>query len=95
MDIKKLESMAKEQSINIIDVRGEDVFQEGHIEGAVNMPLEELENHLSNLDKEETYYVVCTRGIKSQKAVDILVDKGYTAINVEGGMSEWSGDSTV
>lgn len=95
MHIQELENVLKNQSVNVIDVRGAEMFENGHIAGAVNMPLEELETRMSELNKEETYYVVCTKGIKSQKAVDILVEKGYNAINVEGGMSELSGDRIV
>ncbi|MBF0780486.1 MULTISPECIES: rhodanese-like domain-containing protein [unclassified Granulicatella] len=76
----------------VIDVSDASRFAESHIEGAINIPLEELEERLAELDKNEEYHVVCRLGIKSEKATEILTQKGYHVHNVEGGMNDWNGE---
>lgn len=81
-----------EGTINIIDVRGQAMYEEGHVAHAVNMPFSELETTCSMLDPGTTYHVICQRGSTSQRACTLLAQKGFDVINVEGGMSQWTGD---
>lgn len=78
--------------INIIDVRGQAMYEEGHVASAVNIPFSELETMCATLDSSTTYHVICQRGATSQRACTLLTQKGFNVINVEGGMSQWVGD---
>lgn len=86
-DFQKLLDKNDEEPINIIDIRARDAFKEAHIEGASNIPLDELEAQLVDLDKEKEYYVICYSGNFSEQATDFLNRQGFKTINVQSGMN--------
>lgn len=74
----------------IVDVRTKEQFEENHIDGAISIPLEELEDNLDKLDKKEEINVICNTGNKTKKAGKILEDNGFEMISmVLPGMKEW------
>lgn len=92
VDLEDIEALQDEGDI-VMDVRETDEFAEGHIIGAINVPLSELQNgERAGLDKGQTYVVVCRSGNRSQLASEILYDEGYDVINVSEGMSTWQGE---
>src|SRR5690625_2301075 len=86
---KKLKAGEK---VNIIDVREADEVAKGKIIGAKYIPLGEITNCLNELDKNEHYYMVCTKGGRSGDAAEQLMQMGYDATNVVDGMLGWKGD---
>ncbi|QKS73018.1 sulfurtransferase TusA family protein [Paenalkalicoccus suaedae] len=76
----------------LLDVRENAEYAFGHIEGAISIPLGELEERLSELNKEEKTYVVCRTGKRSDLAAQLLADKGFTDVyNVLPGMTSYDG----
>jgi len=77
--------------VTVLDVRPTEEFQAGHIPGAVNLPLKDLENHLKDLPKDQEIIAYC-RGpycVLSFEAVAALRKKGYAARRLEDGYPEW------
>ncbi|MHC9537786.1 rhodanese-like domain-containing protein [Dellaglioa sp. BT-FLS60] len=74
----------------IIDVREDFEFAEGHIPGAINVPLDEIDQY----ELEGQVYIICRSGRRSAQAADILFEKGKDVVDVYGGMLSWQG-STV
>ncbi|MCE9880802.1 thiosulfate sulfurtransferase PspE [Hafnia paralvei] len=73
-----------------IDVRTPDQYQETHVKGAVNIPLKQLDQRISEVtqDKNDTLHLYCNTGNQSGKAEKLLQDMGYkNAIN-EGGLKD-------
>ncbi len=64
----------------ILDVRTASEYEEGHIEGAVNIPVQELSVRFDELSIEDELLVYCRTGNRSAQAVDILEDLGFTKI---------------
>ncbi|AMB93673.1 rhodanese-like domain-containing protein [Aerococcus sanguinicola] len=79
-------------SVNILDVRPRELYEEGHVPGAVHFPLSEIEDHLDDLDKDQVYYVICHDGKGSKKGTEILDKNGFNAINVEKGVPDYPGE---
>ena len=84
----------KQQNENlvIIDVRTPAEYSSGHIPGAKTIPLADLSASISQLKayKEQEIYLVCAVGGRSQKATELLREKGFSkAINVQGGTRGW------
>ncbi len=78
-------------SVTLIDVRPEDEFLTGHLPGALNLPLAELEQRLADLPKDHEIVAYC-RGpycVLSFEAVAALRAKGFRARRLEDGFPEW------
>ncbi|MEK6964365.1 MAG: rhodanese-like domain-containing protein [Nanoarchaeota archaeon] len=83
---KKLDSKTK---IKILDVRNPDELQYGMILNYTQIPLPELEKRYKELDKKERYVVYCRTGGRSGQACEFLIQKGYKASNLAGGILAW------
>lgn len=68
-----------------LDVRMEMEFARGHVEGAVNIPLDSLRDRLSELDAAKPIYVNCQSALRSYIACRILTQNGFTCYNLAGG----------
>jgi rhodanese-related sulfurtransferase len=74
---------------HLLDVREDDEWTAGHIDGAQHIPLGELSARLGELPKEKTIVAVCRSGGRSEAAVRGLRRLGYEAENLEGGVNAW------
>jgi rhodanese-related sulfurtransferase len=71
----------------LVDVREPDEVAEGTLPGAVNIPVGELPDRLSELDQSRRVVVLCRSGGRSTKAATLLTDAGFAdVVNLEGGM---------
>ena len=77
-----------QQGAIILDVRSKAEFSGGHIKGAVNIPVNVLNQHLGQLkDKNKTIITCCASGMRSASAKSILQSHGYTNVYNGGGWS--------
>lgn len=74
-----------EQGAVIIDVRTKAEYQQGHIKGSQNIPLNNLSNHYSKLKKDKPIIICCASGMRSAQAKNILKSNGYTEVYNGGG----------
>jgi len=73
----------------VVDVRQPDEYREGHIAGSKLIPLAELGRRTNELPKDKEIVCVCASGSRSRSATKFLVDAGYNAIDMKGGMFMW------
>lgn len=74
----------------ILDVRTQSEYDAGHVEGVLLIPVQELEDRLSELSKDKPTYVICRSGNRSMTASEILEKGGFQDIrNVQGGILAW------
>ena len=88
---RELLEKAKLDLITVLDVRPKEEFEAGHVQGAINIPIEELEQHLANFNPEQEIVAYC-RGphcILAFDAVAQLREKGFQARRLESGYPEW------
>lgn len=72
----------------VMDVRKPGEFAAGHVVGAKNVPLDNLNEHLTGIPRDEPVYVHCAGGYRSMVASSILKARGFdTIVNVEGGLA--------
>ena len=77
---------AQDSTISILDVRKQSEHFSEHIIDAANIPLDYINQHLADIDKEKTYYVHCAGGYRSMIFTSILKARGYeNLIDVQGG----------
>lgn len=73
-----------------IDVREPEEFAEGHLPGAVNIPMGQLHRRLGELDRSRRQVVVCRSGNRSDAMTDVLLANGFEASNLLGGTLAWA-----
>lgn len=71
----------------IIDIRDSSAFEYGHMDGAVNIPQEEILS--AELPQDKKLIICCRSGIISGDIADKLCEKGFDAYNLEGGYVDW------
>lgn len=87
---RELQSMDK-SDIYLLDVRTKDEFSFGSIAGAVNIPLDEIRNHLDEIPKDKDIVVFCAIGLRGYLALKILKARGFERIrNLSGGYKTYS-----
>ena len=87
----ELLARVQDDLVTVIDVRPAEEYAAGHVPGAANIPLSELEKHLDQFDPEQEIVAYC-RGphcILAFDAVARLREKGYMARRLEDGYPEW------
>lgn len=85
------EMLESGKQVSLVDVREADEVAEGIIPGAIHIPLGEVEERVSELDKSKSYVIICRSGGRSGRATEFLEGAGYDAANMSGGMLEWTG----
>ena len=80
------------KTLNLIDVREADEFAEGHLPGAINLPLSAFLERYGELDKGKSCHIICRSGARSAQACAFLEEEGYDVTNVAGGTIAWLGD---
>ena len=79
------------ESLQLIDVREPQEYEQGSIEGATLIPLGDIKNRLNELNKSNPLVLYCRSGRRSQQAQKILVEHGFkNTINLEGGILAWN-----
>jgi rhodanese-related sulfurtransferase len=74
----------------LIDVRTPEEFATGHIAGAVNVPLQELETRLNEISPAQPIVVYCRSGNRSAEAAELLNAAGYSPVYDLGGVIQWT-----
>jgi len=84
------ELMKNRDSFTVIDVRSKDDYNKGHIDGAINIPHEELKEAVKSFDKNKKYVVHCNKGTTGNAAQNLLLNLGFKEVyNLSGGYSQY------
>jgi len=86
-----IEAMMSDTLIVLVDVRTPQEFNEGHVSGAINIPLDTIETSFESQfeDKNVRLFIICRSGNRSAQAASILQRLGYTDITDIGGILNW------
>ena len=82
-----VDSLPRDGSVTLLDVRTRSEWDRGHFEGAVHIPLDQLRERMGELDPAKPVYVNCHSGLRSYIACRELTQRGYTCYNLSGGYS--------
>ncbi|MBQ4898060.1 rhodanese-like domain-containing protein [Paenibacillus sp. Marseille-P2973] len=80
----------KGEALNLLDVREQDEWNEGHVAGAKHIPLGQLDMRLDELDPDHEFIVICRSGNRSGMACELLSKKGLKVVNMTGGLLAWT-----
>lgn len=90
--VEEMDSLLELGKVQLIDVRTPNEYNDGHIEGAVNIDYrnENFEELISKVDKSKPVAVYCGRGGRSGKCSAFMKKAGFTKIyDLDGGITEW------
>lgn len=80
-----VESLPRDGSVTLLDARTPYEYSLGHIDGFLNIPVDDLRKRLAELDKGKPVYVICQSGLRSYIACRILSGNGFDCYNFSGG----------
>ena len=90
---RKLNEIRSIDGAVILDVRSIDEYRQGHIPGAINVPVEDIESIGSKVPAKDTpVYSYCLTGARSSRAVKALKAMGYTKAENIGGINRYKGE---
>ena len=93
ISIEKAQELMSDQA-TIIDVRDRQSYSMGHIENAVHVSDENIQQFIDGTDKSKPLIIYCYRGNSSQDAAGYLSDKGFMNVySMDGGFEEWSSNN--
>lgn len=75
--------------VTLLDLRERNDISVSAIPGAVNLPLDQVGTHLSELPKDKPVYVFCKMGQWSEPIAEILAERGYNVTNLDGGYNAY------
>lgn len=73
----------------VLDVREDDEWRAGHVEGSIHIPLMQLGQRYAELPAADQTLVVCRVGSRSAYAAGFLLQQGIEAVNLDGGLVAW------
>jgi phage shock protein E len=81
---------AERHAARLLDVRSSEEFGSGHLSGAVNIPVQDLDRHLADVGPPDGDIVVyCRSGHRSSRATALLRAHGFTKVHDLGPMTAW------
>ena len=83
---KDVPALAADPNAVFLDVQTKGEFEAAHLEGAVNIPVDDLRGRIGELDRNKTYYVNCYSGLRSYIACRMLSAQGIRCSNLAGGI---------
>ena len=84
-ELRSMMGVRKEGECDLIDVRREDEFRNGHIHGARLIPLDSLESRVTELDRSKTTVLYCKSGKRCLRGAQILGEMGWDEVYVLDG----------
>lgn len=88
IDVDKLQSLDP-PSLQLIDVREPDEFEDARVPGALLIPLMTVPERMDDLDTTKPLYIICASGGRSMNAAEYLSERGHDAVNIAGGTKAW------
>ena len=83
--LEDADTLPRDGSVTLLDTRTTGEYRRGHIEGFVNIPVDELRERLGELPPDKPVYVICQSGLRSYIACRILAGHGFECYNFSGG----------
>lgn len=90
-ELKKQLAAGLDKNTVLVDLREPNLYQNGHIQGAILIPFADFEQQYTKLAQNKKIIFICHTGPMGEAAGQFLLTKGYTQVyNLEGGMAAWN-----
>ena len=90
INVEEAQKLIQSQEVTIVDVRDPAAYQAAHIEGAVAVDDQNIDDFLAKTPKDKPLICYCYHGFSSQNAAQFFSENGFADVySVEGGFEEW------
>lgn len=84
--------LISKKDVTLVDLREVELYQKGHVPGAINIPFVEIKSRYKELNKNKQIVFICHTGRMGEESSDYLIKQGYQRVgNLKGGMEHWEG----
>lgn len=94
IDLQTLKTDVIGKDVQLVDVRSEKEYSQGHIDDAININIADkatFSKEIQKLDKTKPIYIYCHAGVRSHRASKLMTELGFTTIyDFKGGWSAWN-----
>lgn len=91
IEVSQLSALSEQTGkAQLVDVRSAGEFAAGHVPGSANIPLEEIEQRIGDLNSEQALVLICKGGTRAGIAADLLKDKRGNLAVLQGGTDAWA-----
>ena len=91
ISVEELDELLRDRNARVLDVREDWEYRQGHVPGAIHIPLGQLGHRFTDLPRDTRVLVICQSGNRSLGATDFLVAQGFEgAASVRGGTGAWA-----
>jgi rhodanese-related sulfurtransferase len=87
--IPSIDAASVPTDAHLLDVREQDEWNAGHVEGSQHIPMGELLGRLGEVPADREVVVVCRVGSRSAQVTAYLRQQGYDVVNLDGGLHAW------
>ena len=87
---EEVDSLIHDKNVMLVDVRSKEEYELGHISSSINIPLDELRDNLSKLDKNKEIVLICQSALRSYIGCRILSNLNYNTSHLAGGYRIYS-----
>ena len=84
-----IQKRKKSLNFELIDVRTEMEYKAGHIDGAINIPLDMIQQKINEFSKDKEYLLYCRTDGRSSYAAQLLKTQGFNVKYITGGYMQW------
>jgi rhodanese-related sulfurtransferase len=81
----EIAGLPRDGSVTLLDTRTAYEYKSGHIDGYINIPVDDLRERMNEIDDSKPVYVICQSGLRSYIACRILTQNGFDCYNFSGG----------
>jgi rhodanese-related sulfurtransferase len=92
IEAERARELIASSEVIVLDVRGDEEWQEKRVAGAKRAPGDAIEKALEDLDSERAVLIVCEDGRRSSELAEELRESGREAAHLEGGMAAWESE---
>lgn len=90
IDVESFAARLEADEIQVVDVRGDDEWGDGHLAAARHLTLNDLPAAAESIDKQRPVVFVCAGGNRSAMAAEAFRTAGYEAYSLKGGLKAWT-----
>ena len=90
ISVHELKKRIDDKNIVLIDVREDHELELCKIEASIDIRMDKIPTNIGQLDKNIEYAIICHSGVRSFNVAFFLINKGFLAYNVTGGIDSWA-----